>query len=122
MVTETKRKYDIVDGPSKDTLFDSCKYACSKNGSRVTVDFRVAIGYTMPVNDPCCAYVPMAIKNIRIMGIEHEDGSGESFNLTGYCDANLESYRGTKEVDYKPYSFKAYYTSKRRHGFMVFED
>lgn len=122
MATEKSRMYEIVDGPSKDTLFDSCKYACSKSGSRVTVDFRVAIGYTKPANDPRCENIPMAIKNIRIMGIEHEDGSGESFNLKGYCDANLESYKGTNDVDYEAYHFKGYYNSKKRRGFMFLED
>ena len=36
--TETKeRLYEIANGPSKDTLFDACKYAYSKN-AKVTIE------------------------------------------------------------------------------------
>lgn len=117
--TETKeRYYDIVAGPNKDALFDACKYAYSKT-AKLTVDFAVAIGYTMPENDPSCAYIAMAITNIRICGIEHEDGSGESFNLHGYCKADLNSLGGDN-VTYKSYRFKAYYNAKNREGYITF--
>ena len=117
--TETKEKYyDIVAGPNKDALFDSCKYACSKTAN-LTVDFTVAIGYTRPKSDPGCAYIAMAITDIVIFGIEHEDGSGESFILRGCCRADLNSYGGSN-VTYEPYRFKAYYNSKRRNGWIVF--
>ena len=42
--TEEKR-YSIETGPSRDTLFDACKYAYSKT-TKFTVDFGVALGYT----------------------------------------------------------------------------
>ena len=113
--TEAKEKhYDIVAGPSKDALFDACKYACSKT-AKLTVDFSVAIGYTMPKNDPRRGHIAMAITDIKIYGIEHEDGSGESFNLHGYCKADLNSLGGNN-VTYKSYRFKAYYNSKSRNG------
>ena len=118
--TETReRYYDIVAGPSKDTLFDACKYAYNKN-AKVTIDFSVAIGYTMPMDNPGCAYIRMAISDLRVVGIEHEDGSGESFNLHGYCRADLDSFGGGY-VTYKPYRFKAYYDTKSRRGCISFE-
>ena len=117
--TESReRYYDIVAGPNKDALFDACKYAYNEN-AKLTVNFTVAIGYTMPVSDPGCAYVAMAIADIVIVGIEHEDGSGESFNLHGYCKADLNSF-GRNNVTYKPYRFKAYYNSKNRKGCITF--
>lgn len=113
--TETKEKYyDIVSGPNKDMLFDACKYAYSKT-AKLTVEFAVAIGYTMPNNHPGCAYIAMSITDIKIVSIEHEDGSGESFNLRGYCKADLNSLGGSN-VTYKSYRFKAYYNSKNRKG------
>lgn len=115
---ETERTFDIVTGPNKDTLFDVCKYACSKT-AKLTVDFAVAIGYTMPKHHPGCAYVPMYISDIKVVGIEHEDGSGESFNLHGYCKADLNSLGGNN-VTYKSYRFKAYYNSKNRKGCITF--
>ena len=110
--------YDIVAGPNKDALFDACKYAYSKT-AKLTVDFTVVIGYTMPKENPGCAYIAMAITDIRITGIEHEDGSGESFNLHGYCRADLNSFGGNN-IAYEPYEFKAYYNSKNRHGRISF--
>ena len=112
------RSYDVVGGPSKDTLFDACKYACSKT-AKVEVNFSVAIGYTAPKNDPGCCYVPMSIADIRITSIEHEDGSGESFNLCGYCKADLNNFGGAAAA-LKHYRFKAYYNSKTRRGFISF--
>ena len=113
-----ERHYEIVNGPNKDALFDACKYACSKT-AKLTVEFAVAIGYTMPKNDPGCAYIEMPITGIRIYGIEHEDGSGESFNLHGYCKADL-NYLGGNNMTYKSYRFKAYYNSKNRKGCITF--
>ncbi len=118
MNTNKTVTYDIVAGPNKDALFDSCKYACSET-SKVVVDFTVALGYTMPKNDPGCAYIKMPITDIKINGIEHEDGSGESFILHGYCRADLNCFTSNK-VEYKPYRFEAYYSSKRREGWISF--
>ena len=115
--TEAKKCYEIVAGPSKDTLFDACKYAYSKT-SKVTVDFAVPVAYTMPPDHPGCAYIPMNIRGIRICGIEHEDGSGESFNLHGYCRADLTST--SEDATYTFYVFNAYYNSKTRKGTIVF--
>ena len=120
MDTKKSRCFDIVAGPNKDTLFDACKYAYSKT-SKVLVNFTVAIGYTTPKSNPGCAYVAMAITDIKVIGIEHEDGSGESFILRGYCKANLSSFGGLN-VTYKPYTFKAYYNAKSRKGSITFEE
>lgn len=111
-----ERHYEIVNGPNKDTLFDACKYAYSKT-AKIAIDFGVVVGYTMPRNHPGCAYVPMDMSDVAIRGIEHEDGSGESFNIHGICKATLISSN-----DAKFYKFKAYYNSKTRTGtFTLFE-
>lgn len=117
MSTKRENSYDIVAGPNKDVLFDSCKYACSETGE-IAVRFDIAIGYTMPKNDPGCCAILMEIANIKIMGIENEDGSGESFILHGYCEANLHFYDAAR----KPYRFKAWYNSKKRKGRITFTE
>lgn len=114
-----KRRYDIVGGPNKDLLFDACKYAFSE-AVKIPVNFAVAIGYTAPKSNPNRCYIRMKIANIKIVGVEHEDGSGESFNLRGYCDADLRSINSTG-VSLSHYRFDAYYDSKRREGSIVFE-
>jgi hypothetical protein len=117
--TETEEKYyEIMDGPSKDMLFDACRYAYNR-AANLTVNFSVAIGYTMPRKHPNCCYIAMPITHVRIVGIEYEDGSGERFNLHGYCMADLNSFV-KRDVDYKPYRFKAYYNSKKREGRITF--
>lgn len=108
------QSYSIVGGPNKDLLFDAFKYANSEN-VRVPLDFHVALAFTAPLNDPGCAYVKMALKNVVVTGISHEDGSGESFIIEGRCDADLHSFCVTEYV-YEHYRFKAYYNTQRRKG------
>ena len=117
MNTNTKKGYDIVNGPSRESLVDAFKYAYDKQ-SRVNVAFHVAVGYTGKPGDPTTGYVRMHIKDIRIARIEHEDGSGTSFNLDGYCYADLESV--SSAATYKRYNFKAYYNAKSRKGYIEF--
>lgn len=112
-----KRHYEIEGGPNKDMLFDACKYAYDKH-AKIPIDFAVALAYTRPKSDPGCIYIRMKIANIVISGIEHEDGSGESFNLRGYCSADLETISGNATLI--PYEFEAYYDSKRRKGHITF--
>lgn len=114
------RQYDIIGGPSKDALFDACKYAYCKNSS-VQVKFSVAMGYTMPANDPGSAYVPLALKDVRIRAIEHEDSSGDKFILQGYCEADLGYFGFGEPKNFKPYRFKAFYNARRRIGWITFE-
>ena len=110
--------YDIVRGPSRDTLFDACKYAYDK-GAKINVEFVAAYGYTMPKNDPTSAYVAIIARDIVVCGIEHEDGSGESFNIHGYCKISLKSSTDPEAQESK---FRAYYNAKRRGGIIVFFD
>ena len=100
--------YDIVSGPNKDALFDSCKYACIK-GASIPINFDVALGYSLPKNDPKCCYFMMDVRDFKIMGIENEDGSGESFNIHGYVKKDGAQLR-----------FKAYYNTKHRKGVITF--
>lgn len=115
--TERNRIFDIVNGPGRDALFDAYKYAYDDK-THIHIEFAVAIGYTTPVDDPGCAYVPMDIEDIKIRGIEHEDGSGYSFNLHGWCKADLG--HGSKNAGLKSYKFKAYYNAKTREGCISF--
>ena len=115
---ETESFFVIVGGPNRDMLFDACKYVHDKM-VRIPIDFSVAIGYTMPKQHPGAAYVPMYISDIRIIDIAHEDGSGESFNLRGYCKADPDSIFGNAETC-TSYKFKAYYNTKNRSGSITF--
>lgn len=83
----------ITDGPSKDRLFDACKYACGE--TTIKCDFSVLVpGSCIDVKYPAI-----------ILAIKHEDGSGESFIIEGI----FTTHRGHEH-------FKAYYSSKRRKG------
>ncbi|MBO4276255.1 hypothetical protein J5868_00915 [Candidatus Saccharibacteria bacterium] len=116
-VADKERQYKIVYGPSKDALFDACKYAHDKH-SHVSVQFSIEIGYTLPPEKSEAAYILKTIKNIKLNGIEHEDGSGESFSLYGYCITNLGS-SGTESKD-ESYGFTAHYNARTRNGFITF--
>ena len=118
MSTNQKKYYDIVGGPNRDVLFDACKYAYAENID-FSVSFTVATVYTMPKDDPRSAYMAMETKDFKICGIEHEDGSGENFNLRGYCQAKLDS-SDISDNEYCSYKFNAYYNVKNRSGKITF--
>ena len=109
------RSYDIVNGPSRDMLFDAFKYAYDKNAA-VTVQFDIALGYVN--SNSGIGYYRMKSKDFKIVGIEHEDGSGFSFNLRGYCSADTR-FRARDVVEYTTYKFKAYYNAKTRKGYIA---
>ena len=122
---DTKKKkeevyFDIVSGPNKDALFDACKYAYNKT-AKLDVDFTVIAGYTAPLGHPKRASIPMEVSDFIILGVGHEDASGESFNLCGRCRANLDIVN--KAASYSaaaPYKFKAEYNTKNRQGRITF--
>lgn len=113
-----EKSYEIVNGPSRSDLFASCERSYDA-GTRINLEFSVSVGRTMPKDHPGCADVLMGITDVKIAGIEHEDGSGNSFNLHGYCRANLDSYVGAV---LKPYRFRAYFNTKTRKGYISFSD
>ena len=118
--SKENKSFNIKKGPSKDTLFDALKYAYNKDGARVPVSFEIVSGYTMPPCAPGRAYLRMAVKNFCITGIIHEDGSGESFILTGYCDADTRVIHS--QVKYERRRFSAHYNTKRRTGIITIFD
>lgn len=106
MDTKKNKVYSITAGPNKDSLFDACKYAF-ENGVKLPIKFTATIDNN--INTSIAA---------RIIMIEHEDGSGESFNLRGHCKADLRDFGlGITESC----NFKAYYNSKHRNGWIKFE-
>ena len=90
-----KKSYEIVSGPSKDRLFDACKYL-SHGQSPIEVSFCVSIGN---------------VTDVRIQEIQHEDGSGESFNISGVAKPPYE-----REI----VRFNGYYNAKSRKGIVNF--
>lgn len=115
MDTKKKDYFEIIGGPNKDLLFDACKYAYDKL-SNIAIDFTVISGYTTSPDDPACAYVVMNVSDFKIAGIEHENGSGESFNIHGYCKLNQD----TQGILACSCRFKAYYNARSRKGTISF--
>ena len=74
------RQYNIEGGPNIDTLIDAFKYAYDPV-VKVPVTFVVAKSYTCPPGEPGCAYTPLEIRDIRIVSLAHESGSGVSLNI-----------------------------------------
>lgn len=110
------RQYRIFNGPSRDTLFDACKYAYDKNAV-IPIFFGVAEGYTASLSDPTCAYTTLDMSAAKICKISHEDGSGVSFIIRGYCTVKFSNGRN----EMKPCSFKAYYNARTREGYISFQ-
>ena len=110
--------YDIIDGPSFDRLLDALKY--EQTGVKVPVSFSVAVGYTMPINDPGCAIYAKKIEAFRVYGVSCNlvnvtDPTGANYKIIyGACKVGLA---GLPVYDYK---FKAEYNIKTRKGTIMF--
>ncbi len=119
MNTKMYTYHPIMDGPSIDRLFDACKYAYSI--SEVKIDFSVRIGKTIASNgDPGRSLDVLAMtSDWKVVAIEHEDGSGESFNLKGYCSLQNTDPTSNKPVS-SQVSFVAFYQPKTRQGQIKF--
>jgi hypothetical protein len=87
---ELGRKYSVIDGPSKFDLMVSLFVGSNAAGSQSEVYFTLEDGFRVPV---------------RINGIEREDGSGESWCITGYFGQVRAS---------------GYFSTSRRHGYIEF--
>lgn len=112
-------QHAIVNGPNRDRLIDAFKYAYDDD--KVSVNFAVSISYNAVEEDGKRVCFPTHLAQIERMiinTIQHEDGSGESFNLSGRCTACLERYGGAKHY----YKFEAYYNAKTRTGTIKFEE
>ncbi len=115
----TERCFDVVKGPSRDLIIDAFKYAYEKDVD-LHPDFSIVqfyVGHPTDNSKRMATYMPA--KNFRITGIEHEDGSGESWILKGACDADLDNVSYTN-ANLTHYGFRMYYNSKRREGTISF--
>ncbi|MBR2543397.1 hypothetical protein IKF03_02275 [Candidatus Saccharibacteria bacterium] len=111
------RRYEIVNGPNKDSILDSFKYAFTKNVD-IPLTFEIVIRYLMPPSHPSAGtYMPGEIRNAKIHSVAHEDGSGESFNLSGCCESDDEI-----QGIWEPFRFQAYYHTKTRKGYIIIID
>ena len=109
--TLKKRKYEITSGPTRALLCDKFKYA-HDDSVKITVDFELAAGYTMPRNHPGCAYIPMDLHDVTIKRIEDAD---DNLILHGECKTILHGEPGV-------YSFVAEYNPANNPvGWVTFE-
>ena len=111
-MSNNKETYEISTGPSRDAIIDHFKYLHDKD-SNVKIEFFVIEGLSMPEGDPGCAAVGMDVDNWHIHTIQHEDGSGHSFNLEGWCCPKIKGKRVYAD-------FKAYYSARTRKGTITF--
>ncbi len=123
MSTKKTWGYDIFDGPGRDRLFDACKYAYDED--EINLNFKVAICYSGHLNDRDRKDLPMCIIDMRLVSVEHEDGSGHKFNLEGNCKADLSLNQIVTAKTYDKYDLKAYqhkYCRRREYNYEGKED
>lgn len=108
------KNFDIVDGPNRELLVDAFKYAYDEN---IRMPLRFSIVLSQHRNENSNVYISAKTKAWRITSLQHEDGSGQSFNIEGFCKAYLlPAYPTFGEIAYLSYRFKAYYSTKTRRG------
>ena len=105
---------NIVNGPNRDRLIDAFKYAYDEE--RLTPGFAIYVGKTVDM-DGTERIITNKITDITISSLQHESGSGDTFNFDGWCSVAL--YFGGKE---KKYTFSGYYNARTRKGVMNFKE
>ena len=113
--TQAKKvTYEVKGGPSKDRLFDAVKYVYEKDS--IPLRFGVIFDTVAPGN--CFRF--LNIHDIRVTGITHESGSGDKFNLTGYCKMTF-SPMTTESSHLHEKPFKMFYDAHDRVGTITFD-
>ena len=103
-------RYDIIGGPNRDQLFEAAKLTYER-GIRFSIKFDIVEGYSSPdLDDPTAMAFLLDVTDIMIVGIAHEDGSGHSFNVEGFCNV---------EGEHKKYI--AYYDTESMGGNIIFK-
>ena len=100
--------YSITDGPTKNLLFDSLKYAYSDD-EHITMYPTFSINSKMTVGSGASSLFIIHKINLKIVGIRHEDGSGKSFIFEGYVTGGDERYGRNKLVS-------GYYNARTKKG------
>lgn len=113
MNTQKEEQYNILNGPSKDLIFDALKYAYDKK-IIVPIWFKVVKDFS-PLGT---TIGQIHLSGIRLKSIEYGDGAADKINICGYCKANLES--PDKNGPHSPYGFKALYNTRTRSGYISF--
>ena len=105
----TKEKtYEIVDGPSRDRIYDAIKYVYEME---IPTKFVIVEGYSAPPEDPNAVVFALKTRDVIIHQIQHNSGTGFDFKLEGSLDAMPSS-----DTSWHPYTFQAYYNAKSRKG------
>ncbi len=89
--------FEIVNGPSKQEVFSACMHRFDENAETANVFDILASPDAQAIR-----------KSLAIDSVTHEDGSGESFILRGVCS-----------IDDEIHSFKGYYRTDSRKGFLI---
>lgn len=107
MYTRGQQGYRILNGPNKDRLIDAFKYAYDKPfGCLLPLEFDVEFDVDTTKTQAC---------QFHVISIEHEDGSGHSFNIKGSC--LIPKLAAT---DLHRTFYTGYYNASTRKGWVKF--
>ena len=103
-------RFNIISGPSADRLIDAFKYAYGENHVRAkfTITGKGANELKTENDIMDCS--------LRIQSLEHEDGSGHSFNMKGAIE---DASAGNTKIPFHNLKFTGYYNAKLRIGHLV---
>lgn len=109
---DTKVSYSIIDGPDARSLFDACRFVYTKN-VYYDVYFKITEYYNEALDGTSCEKKPLLASDFHIVGIEHDNGTGESFRIKGYCNV-------TENDITENYAFVSYYNTQSKKGIILF--
>lgn len=112
----TQRKFRITNGPNRSMLFDACRFAYDR---QVVIPIQFVVTHFTRATDDTSKknLVVKLVTDVKIIGIEHESGDGQTFNIHGHCKVDI---RPLEDED-RHYAFKARYNAQSREGYIALE-
>ena len=102
------RRFDIIDGPNRDMIFEAMKYVFD-DGVVIPIKFDIVSWYSMPPTTDGCTKALLNTKRIKIEEIKHIDETGHMLKLAGCLEAKLST-------EFLPYQFESLYNTATRKG------
>lgn len=114
MAQEEKVTFNVTKGPSKADLQTALFHGATEQQIRITFMLKATEETVAKRHLSDDLRLATRFVEARLLGVEREDGSGESWILKGYL-----TFKGGQPDKDQTVAFTGYYTSKHRTGYFT---